>query len=182
MAMNKEGMASAIIEACKDKSKPVEAMDAFALAMKTYIEDNCEITFSWAGVLTPPFPAVPIPDPALSFKASISFADFVLTNPTGVDATTARAFFGTLIVPQLVAGLITPVDSAFIVACPPLLPMPMLLTPDSNLKTPIEAMKHFCGQVITVIKSMKNIIATPGTHVVPPPYIGTGTAVMTLIE
>lgn len=184
MAMNKEDMTSAIIEACQNENTPQGAMIKFSDTVKTYIEDNCEITYSWNGIFIPPLPAPPVVDTITSFKASISFTQFQLVNPIGADATTARMHLGTQltsILSSILLTTITPVDPTFVIAYNPLLPVPMSLPPDANLNTPILAMEHFCDQIITGIKAMINVTPAMGSHITFTAPTGIG-AIMTSIE
>lgn len=145
--------------------------DAFDGAVKTYIESNCQIMYSWSATLPP---TASTPDPVVSFTASVSFASFSIGTPTDI------ASWGALLAAQIIGGTIAPDDTSFIL--PPmtfLAGLPLVVTQSGEGSNYLLALTHVCGEIINYIKSLVNTVPVPGTH---PPYtVPTPGAIMTTI-
>jgi len=167
MAMDKSGMAQALIDGMKDVDDPSKAMKAFADAMKGYIEDNCEIQYSWTATLPPPPANTGLPDPTTSFVSSIKYPAFPLASPPAFEA------FGPMITAAIITGIITHPTDPPPFAIPPgvLLPIPIILT-QSKADNQKDAMEHLANEVINGMKKMINPAPLPGVHgtyVIPTP-------------
>lgn len=175
MAMDKSGMAKAIIDEMANTKieKPEDAMKAFSKALKTYIEDNCEIEFSWVATLPPP---TPTPDPLTSYTGKITFPTFNLSNPKDMFT------FGPLLTKAIFGGIILPGDTApptLVIPPAKLLPIPFITT-QSNADNQKEAMEYLAEEIIKGMKKMVNPKPIPGTN---PPYtVPAPGAIMTSIS
>jgi len=173
MAMNKGDMAKAIIDALKDIDDPSKAMSEFSKALKGYIEDNCEISYSWIATMPPP---TPTPDPMTSFDATVTFPVFSIPNPPDMAA------LGPLILAQIAGGLINPVKSkAPTLVVPPgmFLPIPFM-TSQSDADNQKDAMENLADEIISGMKKMINPTPNPGVN--PPYVVPTPGAIMTGIS
>jgi hypothetical protein len=164
MPMNKQAMAQAIIGGFSNPDKPDQAMKQFCKSLKKYIEDNMVIMYSWAGTN----PSSGAPDPVVTFKSSIKFPVFNLSNPQNLTVFgifLAQAIFGGII--KHAAGFTLPPGK--------LLMIPIQFS-KSNKDNQREAMEHIAGEIISGIKKMKNPVPLAGAHAA-----FTGAATMTQI-
>ena len=195
MAMDKAGMAQAIM----DKQQAVtdgidwengelpgstDYNDAFDEGLKEYLEDNLEITYSWAATLPPP---ASTPDPVTSFKAHVTYPLFSIDQPANLAA------WGTMVITAIAGATIEPIieeepeepDTAvppfiFTPGSLKFLPAaPLVITP-SNADNQKDALEHVCNLIITAIKLLINPTPVLGTH---SPYtVPAPGAIMTLIQ
>ncbi len=156
MAMIASDMKDSIkaeMDSVESGSEPSVYASAFDSAVSTYIEDNCEINYSWTAT-----DAVPTPDPTVSFTASLSFPSFTIGNAPSIEA------WSLLLQTAIMTAIIVPDDSAFLL--PPmifLLTSPLII-PQSMLTDPDEAMEFACDKIVTWIKLLINPVPVPGTH------------------
>ncbi len=183
MAMDAQGMANAIKDAMDnevqalngDMSKASSSAfaSAFDNALKTYIEDNCEITYSWVGVSPPPGST---PDPVTTFKATVSYPTFQIGNPPdfpGWCILLQAAILTAVITPEPTTPPFTLGQLAF------LLNTPLVMTQSGEAEDYVKALEDVCSQIITWMKTLLNVIPVPGFH---GPYNASPGAIMTKIE
>ena len=172
MAMNKNDMANAIIKEMDTISKdssPTDSIKTFSNAIKTYLEKNMEINFSWSAIMPPP---ASTPDTTTSYVGTIKFISFTLPNPPKLE------LLGVLLPSLLASGLITP-PTGFLVPPTVLLPIPFKISLSKKKKRK-DVYISLCKEIISGIKLMINPIPLPGIHasfVVPTPG-----AIMTSIK
>lgn len=156
MAMIASDMKDAIkseMDSIESGAEPSVYASAFDSAVSTYIEDNCELNYSWTATDT-----VPTPDPTISFTASLSFPSFNIGNAPSIEA------WAVLLQAAIMSAVIVPDDSTFLLP-----PMTFLLTsplviPQSMLTDPDEAMEFVCDKIVTWIKTLINPTPVAGTH------------------
>jgi len=155
-----------------EDANPADYGSAFDSAAKQYIEDNCLIVYSWIGIMPG---APPVPDPIVSFTASVSFPTFTVGNPPDINA------WGPMLQGAIMGGLISPDDSSFVL--PPmsfLVTAPMVVTHSNEGNDYFLALQSVCGEIINSLKTMINPTPYPGAHgsFLAPPGAG---AIMTSI-
>jgi len=162
MAINKTDMAQEIIDAMAavpfdpdNQPSPQDYMTEFGTAMKTYLENNLEVSYSWTATTPPP---ASVPDPVTSFDASVTFPTFTLTSPADI------SLFGPMIQLQLAGAIITPDDPTFILPPGTFLPVAPIVVTQSGKDNTKDAIEFLCDQVIISLKTWINPTPIPGTH------------------
>lgn len=150
-----------------ENANPSDYADAFDNALKNFIQDNCQVIYSWTAVNS-----VPNPDPTTSFQASVNYASFSVGNQTDINA------WSLAVSNQVLGGVITPDDSNFVVTPGSFLLTTPLVIPQSGLTNADAAMLYACDKIVTWLKLLINPVPVSGTHLVQ--YVGTG--IMTSIS
>ena len=151
MPMDKTSMANFIKSSMLGLRHPSLALPKLSFAMKTYIETNCQISYSWS------------PDPITSYVARVTFPTFNITLPITSDPITALAALSLSITTSVNSGIITPADPTFIVTPGTFLPTPLFLTL-SKISKQQEALEHLCDEIIRWLKQKVNSVPLLGTH------------------
>ena len=136
---------------------------AFDEGLSEYIASNLEITYSWSATMPPP---VSSPDPIASFAAKVSYPTFSIGTPSSFAA------WGAMIQKEVLAGIIKPKETAFVLGPLSFLVVPLVLVQGDDLE-------GICGQICTWLKKCINPVPVSGVHgafTVPAPG-----AIMTLI-
>lgn len=161
MAMNKVTMATSIIHALMGTTDNT-GMRKLSLAIKSYIEAYCDITYSWVATLSiPPY----TPDSTITYKAKVIFSNFNITLPQTNDSIVAFNAFGNALTLEINKGVINPIDPTFLVAPGTFFPSNIILT-SSNVTTQKDAMEHLANEIIIGIKAKINSTPLPGTHLI----------------
>jgi len=153
------------------KNYPTSAVDSLTRlsnAIGEYIEENASIIYGWSGVYTPPSGS-PVPDPIVTFNASISYGGSVMAVPSSMAT--------------FILNLSTFLRTAFTLSAPSDFTLSPLTLNPAGLVTIVmanetsyqTAMTKICSNIITQFKT-NYINPTPatGTHLPtsPTPFIG----------
>lgn len=149
-------------EIAGSKNYPTSASDAFTRfsnAIGEYIAANAEITYGWGAVYTPPPPATPIPDPTVTFSASISYGSSVMAVPN------SYATFITNLSSFLRTAFALSPPSGFSLSPLTFNPAGAVTIVMANETSYQSAMTKICNQIITQFKSLYiNPTPAAGTH------------------
>ncbi len=119
----------------------------FDSALKSYLEDNLEVRYSWGA--TNPSGS---PDPATSFTAHITYSSFDIGTPDSFSA------WGAMIKDVVVAGSVLPDDASFVLPAMKLNSgVPLVLVQGGDLE-------NICSQICTWIKTCVNPTPVAGVH------------------
>ena len=161
-----------LIKSRMDTEQPDNSISAqlvFGTALKDYLEENCEINYSWIAV-----DPGGIPDPQITFICNPAWIYFPLAPVPNFNAWVLSlsliiqtSLFEVIQEPAEIPFTLTPLTFGII----------PIVAVQSGLSDPDEAILDICDKIIDGIKLMINVTPATGTHGV---YIGSAT--MTLIK